>query len=68
MDRRRLLAMAAGSLVLKGQAKEYEAASIKPSAPGGRRAARAGRGDGAVDFYSVAGTTRVETGIDERAG
>lgn len=34
MDRRRLLIMAAGSLVLKGQ-KEFEVASIKPSAPGG---------------------------------
>jgi uncharacterized protein (TIGR03435 family) len=36
MDRRQLLAMAAGSLVLKGQTKEFEAASIKPSAPGGQ--------------------------------
>ncbi len=39
MNRRQLLAMAAGSLVLKGQTpapKEFVAASIKPSAPGGR--------------------------------
>lgn len=38
MDRRQLLAMAAGALALKAQTavpKEFEAASIKPSAPGG---------------------------------